>query len=191
MKKTVALFFAACASVIVGCSTRQQPPGSESKTEFSSSDKSPIAPVAGLLLDQLVGKWVLTGTIAEKMTTHDVDAEWILNREYLRLHEVSRERDAKGQPEYEAIVLFSWDQKAGEYACLWLDSTGGGGLSGQGIARGKPNGDTIPFIFPTAGGTKFYNTFIFDRSAGTWKWIMDGEENGQLQPFARLILEKR
>lgn len=42
-------------------------------------------------LSRLVGHWVLEGRIAGKDTTHDVDAEWVLNHLYVRLHEVSRE----------------------------------------------------------------------------------------------------
>lgn len=142
-------------------------------------------------LDALAGKWVVTGTVQGQQTTHDVDAEWVLNGGYLRLHEVSRERDGKGGPAYEAIVFIGWDQPAGEYACLWLDSTASGGLSADGIGRAKPAGDTIPFVFKAAGGDRFYNTFVYSTSAGTWQWLMDGETGGKRQPFARLTLTKR
>jgi hypothetical protein len=70
------------------------------------------------LLDRLAGQWVLQGTIAGKQTTHDVQVGWVLKREYLRLHEISREKDAKGDPAYEAIVFVSWDPKTQEYICL-------------------------------------------------------------------------
>jgi len=138
----------------------------------------------------MVGKWVLTGTIDGKETTHDIDAEWILNREYVRLHEVSRDQGTNGAPAYEAIVIISWDKRPREYSCLWLDSTGGGGLSAQGIAHGKPSGNTIPFVFKLAGGVKFYNTFTYVGDSGTWRWDLDGEEGGKLQPFARVKLTK-
>src|SRR4051812_30514293 len=76
------------------------------------------------LLDHLIGQWKLTGTIAGKKTTHDVSAEWVLKHGYVRLHEVAREKDPAGVPAYEAIVFISSEPKSGEYACLWLDSTG-------------------------------------------------------------------
>jgi hypothetical protein len=91
------------------------------------------------LLDHLTGNWILHGTIAGKETTHDVDSEWVLNHEYVRIHEVSREKNGAGQPAYEAIVYIAWDAAAKEYLCLWLDSTSGGGLSGP-IAHGKRDG---------------------------------------------------
>src|SRR5438045_8952039 len=77
----------------------------------------------GPLSDRLVGKWVLQGTIGGKETTHDVDADWVLNDGYVRLHEVSREKDSNGLPAYEAIMFISWDETSREYSFLILDST--------------------------------------------------------------------
>ncbi len=140
------------------------------------------------LLDHLAGQWVLQGTIAGKQTTHDVQAEWVLKREYLRLHEVSREKDAKGDPAYEAIVFVSWDPKTQEYICLWLDSTAGGGLSAQGLAHGKKSGDSIPFVFTTSPSDSIHNTFVYDRDTHTWKWLIDNDANGKTQRFADVTL---
>jgi len=147
-------------------------------------------PRPGPSLDSLVGAWVLTGTIHGAPTTHDVTAAWMLNREYLRLHEVSRERDSTGAPAYEAVILIGWDPKTEEYTCLWLDTTGGGGLTAAGFGRGTPDGDSIPFVWPDAGGGGFHNTFVYSRAAGTWRWIMDNEAGGRLSPFARLTLAR-
>lgn len=140
------------------------------------------------LLDHLAGQWVLEGTIAGKQTTHDVQAEWVLKREYLRLHEVSREKDAKGDPAYEAIVFVSWDPETQEYACLWLDSTAGGGLSAQGIARGKKSGNSIPFLFTISPSDSIHNTFVYDRGTDTWKWLIDNDSNGKTEHFADVKL---
>src|ERR1700733_7172038 len=83
------------------------------------------APLKDPLLERLVGTWVLRGTIAGKQTTHDVVTEWVLGHQYLRIHERSREKDDKGQAQYEAIVLIGWDEAASEFQCLWLNTTGG------------------------------------------------------------------
>ncbi len=85
------------------------------------------------LLDRLIGAWILRGQIAGKETTHDVVAGWVLGHQYLRFHEVAREKDASGNAAYEAIVFIGSGQPSHAYACLWLDSTGGGGLSSQAI----------------------------------------------------------
>lgn len=98
------------------------------------------------LLNHLAGNWVLEGALGGTHSTHDVTAEWILNHEYLRFHEVSREKNKDGGPAYEAIVIMSWDNKTNEYNCLWLDNTEGGGLSAP-IARAKREGRSIRIIF--------------------------------------------
>jgi hypothetical protein len=141
------------------------------------------------LLDHMTGQWVLQGTIAGGATTHDVVAEWVLNHQYVRLHEVSREHNDKGQPAYEAIVFIGKDELSG-YACLWLDSTGNGGLSAQGIAQGKRTGDEIAFLFKVKDSI-FHTTFVYSKSTKTWQWIMDDEQGGKLQPFARVKLSPK
>jgi hypothetical protein len=144
------------------------------------------------LLERLAGAWVLRGTIAGQETTHDVVAEWVLGHQYLQIHEVSREKDATGQPQYEAIVLIGWDAGAREYQCLWLDSTGGGGLSAQAIARGTRDGDAVPFLFRERDGTvSFNNTFAYDAAADSWAWRMDNVQKGKAVPFGRVRLTRR
>jgi hypothetical protein len=143
------------------------------------------------LLDHLIGKWVLQGTIDGKETTHDIVAEWVLDHEYVRLYEVSREKDARGQAAYEAIVFIGWDESSSQYVCLWLDSTGGGGLSDPTIGRAKRSGDEIAFLFKAKGGSVFHTTFAYSRSSDTWQWLMDGEEGGKLEPFARVRLTRK
>jgi len=58
------------------------------------------------------------------------------------------------------------------------------------IGEAKQNGDKIEFVFKFKDATQFHTTFSYDRDADTWQWIMDGEENGKLQPFARVKLTK-
>ncbi|HVP91027.1 MAG TPA: hypothetical protein VMS75_07395 [Terriglobales bacterium] len=143
------------------------------------------------LVERLVGTWVLRGTIGGQQTTHDIVADWVLGREYVRLHEVSREKDATGRPAYEAIVFIGRDPGSDGYACLWLDSTGGGGLAGQAIGHAKRGVDAMAFVFKGSDGSLFHTTFAYDKAVDTWQWLMDGEEGGKLVPFARVRLTKK
>jgi hypothetical protein len=164
-------------------------------TCFCLLDGSALAqpgPVKDPLLEHLAGTWVLRGTLAGKQTTHDVVADWVLNHLYVRLHETSREKDAAGRPEYEAIVLIGWDGTAGEYQCRWLDSTGGGGLTAQGIGHGKRDADKIPFLFREKDGSvSFSNTFAYSSQSDSWAWVMDNVQNGKAVPFGRVSLTRR
>lgn len=139
------------------------------------------------LLDHLAGHWVLEGTIAGKQTTHDVEAEWVLGHHYLRLHEVSREHNAQGEPAYEANVYVGWDQTLSQYACVWLDTYGG--VSPVSIANAKRAGDQIPFEFKDKD-SDFHATFSYHPASDTWDWTMDNEANGKLSPFARVTLTR-
>lgn len=143
------------------------------------------------LLERLAGQWVMRGTIAGDEVTHDVDAEWVLGHYYLRLLETSREVDAGGEPAYEAIVLIGWDEVIGEYACLWLDNTGGSGLSSNVIGRAKRENDAIPFVFEVPDGSVIYNTFAYDRDDDTWTWAIDTIREGTRSEFARVVLTRR
>jgi hypothetical protein len=158
---------------------------------FSASAQQPARPDP--LLDRLTGSWMLQGTIAGRETTHDIESDWVLNHEYVRLHETSREKNSQGLAAYEAIVFVSWDESSSEYTCLWLDSTEGGGLSAQGIAHGKRSGDAIAFLFKGKsdkdGST--HTTFAYNKSTDTWQWLMDDEESGKLTPFARVKLTRK
>ena len=141
------------------------------------------------LLEKLTGHWVMRGVIAKQQTTHDIDARWVLDKEYLQIHEVSREKDASGKPQYEAIIHVVWDPKAGEYACLWLDTTAIATFPPEGVGHAKPEHDKIAFVFKDADGG-IHTTFTYDRAQGTWSWTIDNDVKGTITPFARLKLTR-
>ena len=158
---------------------------------FSSSAQQPGR--KDPLLDRLTGTWILQGTIAGRETTHDIESEWVLNHEYLRFHETSREKNIQGQPAYEAMVFIEWDESSNEYRCLWLDSTGGGGLTAP-IAQGKRGNDEIAFIFRDKDKDKdsgIHTRFVYSRGTDTWTWLIDNEHDGKLTPFARVKLTRK
>lgn len=108
------------------------------------------------------------------------------------LHEVARGREPDGAPLYESIVFIGWDEPSGRYACLWLDSTGGGGLAiPVVIGHAKRSGDTLPFLFDTSDGSLIHNTFAYSRDTDTWTWAIDNESDGERTPFARVTLTRQ
>ncbi|MBL8855873.1 MAG: hypothetical protein JNK57_18030 [Planctomycetaceae bacterium] len=143
-------------------------------------------------MDKMSGEWVMTGTIDEKEVTHDVNVDCILNRQYLRIHEVSREKDADGQPEYEAWIHIAWDKENAEYVVMWLDNTATTNFSPEGVGHGKPDGDRIPFVWKSADGSGIHNTFKYDRASETWTWEIDNvDKSEKVSPFARLTLKRK
>jgi len=144
-------------------------------------------PVNSPLLDHLAGKWLLQGTIAGQNITHDVNAEWVLDHHYLAIHEVSREKNSKGEPQYEATIYIAWNESTKEYACVWLDVYGG--LATESIGVASPNENDLLFVFKNEKSeVTFKNDFVYDPKSKTWEWRMDNIANGIAKPFARVKL---
>jgi hypothetical protein len=142
------------------------------------------------LLDRFVGDWIMRGTIGGKRITHDVHAEWILAHHYIRFSDIARELDDSGEPAYEALVLIGRDDPTGRYACLWLDVTGGGGLTNGVIGYAEPRQDGIPFVFDTGDGSAIHNTFTYERAEDRWHWVIDIERQGERSNFAKVTLTR-
>ncbi|HUD68245.1 MAG TPA: hypothetical protein VMQ17_26925 [Candidatus Sulfotelmatobacter sp.] len=147
-------------------------------------------PVSSPLLDHLVGKWLMQGTVGKQAVTHDLDAEWVLQHHYLRFHEVSREKNDKGEPQYEATVFIGWNEKTKQYACAWLDVYGGATSESIGLATPKEN--ELAFLFTDEhGDTSFTNTFTYDPKTNAWENRLDNVVKGEAKPFARFNLTKQ
>ncbi len=142
------------------------------------------------LLDNFVGNWVLEGMIAGGDVTHDIAAEWVLDHQYLQFHEESREIAEGGALAYEATVFIGWDEPSGRYVCMWLDSTGGGGLANDVFGYAEPSDEELAFVFD-GENQSFHTTFTYDRMKDSWNWTMDIETDGQRTPFARATMIRR
>ena len=143
------------------------------------------------LFPRLVGNWVLRGTIGRRQTVDDVNFKWLLGREYVEMHEVSREHAPNGKPVYEAVVLFGRDPATGAYACVWMDNTAAAAFPPAGTGRGTVRGDSISFLFLDSAATSFHTTFLYDVSRDSWQWHLDNDSSGVRKPFARVTLTRR
>lgn len=148
------------------------------------------APVNSPLLDHLAGNWVMRGTIAGRPTTHDVNARWVLGHHYIQIHEVSRDKNSSGRPQYEATIYVAWNEKPPHYSCVWLDVYGG--ISPESIGIAAPQAGELPFVFKDdKGEITFTNDFIYDARADSWEWRMDNVEKGVAKPFGRVKLTRK
>lgn len=156
------------------------------------SAKDAAVPKHEALMDDMVGEWLMTGTVDGESVIHDVHAEWILGRRYVRIHEVSRERDADGGLAYEAWIHLAWDAQRAQYVVMWLDNTATTNFAEEGVGHGKPDGDRIPFVWNLADGSGIRNTFEYNRADDTWSWAIDNVgDSGAISAFARLQLERK
>ena len=146
-------------------------------------------PVNSPLLDHLVGDWVLRGTIAGRPTTQDVTGEWVANHQYLRLHDVSREKAANGKPQYDAMIFIGWNGAKKSYPIIWLDNFWG--IDPESIGNATPKENEMLFLWKDAKGTvDFSNDFLYDPQSDSWQWVMDNVVNGTHRPFGRVKLTR-
>jgi len=153
------------------------------------------APVQSPLLDHLAGKWVLQGTVGKQAVTHDFEAEWVLQHHYLRFREVSRQKNDKGEPLYEATVFIGWNEKTKQYACAWMDVYGGlttGSIGHATALAPKEKENELAFVFTDEhGDASFTNTFLYDPKTNTWENRLDNVVKGEAKPFARFKLTRQ
>lgn len=135
-------------------------------------------------LDNLVGDWEVIREHDGEISRHALRAEWILNRQFLKLHM----RHQAEPPEYEAIVLIGYDGESKEYVAHWCDIFG---AKFSAVGRGARTGDSVEFVFEYLDGP-FYNTFTWDAEAKGWAFIGEAKgEDGRRVPFAVDTVKRR
>jgi len=140
----------------------------------------PDRPFHDDLLDNLQGHWKLTGTVAGHPGDAELDAVWVLNHQFLYIHEkgagVTRGR------QYEAHVYVGYDNASERYVVHWIDIYGGRFSEPTGF--GTRSGNTIKFNFEYPDGP-FHNAFIWNPESKTWRFLLEQKnEAGKWGTFA-------
>jgi len=139
------------------------------------------------LLDKLVGHWSMTGTLAGRAVKHDVDAQWVLNHQFLQIHEIDTKTGPDGKPGYEAMPMVGYDNASERYVAHWIDVFGG--RWSETLGYGTKTGDAISFVFEYPDGP-FRTTFR--RDGGGWRWSMvQKNAQGEWKTFAEMTLTPR
>jgi hypothetical protein len=76
------------------------------------------------LVDQLTGDWKLEGQVMGSTGHHDVQAEWVLNHQFLRIHEKTSASAPGGEHPYEATWFLGYDPVSERYVLHLLDVFG-------------------------------------------------------------------
>lgn len=130
------------------------------------------------LLENLAGKWALTRKKGNQEVRNDVDVEWMLNHQFLRIHMT----DAASPPQYEAMVFVGYDNASERYVVHWLDVLGG--RSSETLGYGRRDGNSLRFVFEYPDGP-FHNTFSWDPQGKTWTCLLEQKNAaGQWTTFA-------
>ena len=140
------------------------------------------------LLDKMVGKWKVGGTIRGRTVEQSVEAQWVLNHQFLQVHEKGVPDSKSAGPGYEAMVMIGYDHASERYVAHWTDIYGG--RFSETLGYGVRSGDQIEFVFEYPDGP-FHTTFRWLPEKQQWQWLMKMKDGrGQWVEFANLVLTR-
>jgi Protein of unknown function (DUF1579) len=140
------------------------------------------------LLDKMVGNWKVGGTIRGHTVEQSVEAQWVLNHQFLQIHEKGVPDSKSAGPPYEAMVMIGYDHASERYVAHWTDIYGG--RFSETLGYGARSGDQIEFVFEYPDGP-FHTTFRWLPEKQQWQWLMRMKDGrGQWVEFANLVLTR-
>jgi len=138
------------------------------------------------LLDNMVGSWNLTGKVLGRRADHVVEAEWVLNHQFLRIHEKDRNSAANVTVPYEAMIMIGYDNTSERYVVHWTDIYGG--RFSETLGYGARVGNEIRLVFEYPDGP-FHTTFHWFPETHQWTWRMQTRDKSRMwTDFADLLL---
>jgi hypothetical protein len=140
------------------------------------------------LLDRMVGMWKVGGTIRGRSVEQSVEAQWVLNHQFLQIKEKGAPDAKSSGPAYEALVMVGFDHTSERYVAHWMDIYGG--RFSETLGYGVQSGDQIEFVFEYPDGP-FHTTFRWLPEKSQWQWLMRTKDNlGHWVEFANLVLTR-
>jgi Protein of unknown function (DUF1579) len=140
------------------------------------------------LVSQLAGNWKIEGKVMGQNAHHDVQADWVLNRQFLRIQEKTASDAPTDERRYDAIWFLGYDAISERYVLHLMDTFGG--RFSETLGYGTRDGNQIRFVFEYPDGP-FRNTYRWNPEKSTWQWLMEQKDkNGVWGQFADLKLTK-
>lgn len=140
------------------------------------------------LVDHMAGTWKLDGQVMGRDAHHEVQADWILNHQFLRIHEKTDSRAPSSERPYEALWFLGYDPVSERYVVHLIDIFGG--RFSETLGYGARDGNAIRFVFEYPDGP-FHTTYRWSPEKDTWQWLMEQKDkDGKWSTFADLRLTR-
>jgi hypothetical protein len=138
------------------------------------------------LADQITGTWKVEGKVLRRDAHHEVNAEWVLNHQFVRIHEKTTADAPASENRYEAIWFLGYDAISERYVLHLIDIFGGRFSETPGY--GTRNGNEIRFVFEYPDGP-FHTAFRWSPENNSWQWLLEQKDkDGKWTTFADLRL---
>ena len=140
------------------------------------------------LAEHMTGTWKLNGQIMGRDAHHEVQAEWVLNHQFVRIHEKTDSGAPPSERRYEAIWFLGYDPVSERYVMHLLDVFGG--RFSETLGYGTREGNAIHFVFEYPDGP-FHTTYQWSPEKDTWQWLMtQKDKDGKWTEFGDLKLTR-
>lgn len=153
---------------------------------FSSGAQAQVAWQEDLV-GHLAGSWRISGEVRGNAAHHDVQADWVLNRQFLRITEKTSADAPASERHYDSIWYLGYDDTSDRYVLHLIDTYGA--RFSETLGYGVRAGNEIRFVFEYPDGP-FHNTYRWNPKDGTWEWLMEQKDKGKWSSFANLKLTK-
>lgn len=140
------------------------------------------------LVDHMAGTWKVECQIMGHEAHHELQADWVLNHQFLRMHENTAATAPKGEHPYEAVWYLGYDSVSERYVLHLMDVFGA--RFSETLGYGTREANQIRFTFEYPDGP-FHTIYRWDPEKDTWQWLMEQKDkNGKWVPFSALKLTR-
>ena len=143
------------------------------------------------LADHLAGTWKVEGQVMGRDAHHELRAEWVLNHQFLSLHEKTAPGAPAGEQRYEAFWFLGYDAVTERHVLHLMDVFGA--RYSETLGYGTREGNKIRFVFEYPDGP-FHTTYTWNPGSpgnDTWEWLMEQKDkSGRWTQFADLKLTR-
>jgi hypothetical protein len=141
------------------------------------------------LVDHMVGNWKMEGPIKGGRAHHEIQAEWVLNHQFLRIYEKTTANAPGDESRYEATWFLGYDPISERYVMHLLDMYGG--RFSETLGYGVRDGNAIRFVYEYPDGP-FHTTCRWFPDKGEWQWLMERKDKeGKWVNFGDLKLTQQ
>src|SRR5215831_12561045 len=142
------------------------------------------APWQDDLVSHLAGAWRLEGEVMGNAAHHDVQADWVLNHQFLRIQEKTAAGAPVSERRYDSVWYLGYDAISERYVLHLMDMFGA--RFSETLGYGIRDGNQIRFVFEYPDGP-FHNTYRWNPKEDSWQWLMEQKnKEGKWVPFADL-----
>jgi hypothetical protein len=133
------------------------------------------------LLDHMVGKWNVSANVYGQKFTLDREAEWVMDHQYLRIYEKSREIIPWLKVPFERTIFIGYNHRSKRYVVYELTVHGGDvPHEPEGFYYGDRTGNELKMSLTKGSEVVAYQRFIWEPASGSWRFqgtrLIDGKE---------------